>query len=106
MTIEILNYKKLEKGSLLGFVDFYVPKMGLEIFGSSIHQKDGRRWLNLPSKEYKDKDTSETKWSSVIRFREREHQNAFSKAVLDSLNAWIVKNSNEQTINNDQGVPF
>ena len=48
--IECLKYKPINKGSLLGYADIFVPKMGLEIFGCSLHQKDGRRWVNFPSK--------------------------------------------------------
>ena len=107
MTIEIIKYKPHQKGALLGFVDFYVPKMGLEIYGSSIYQKDGRKWVNLPTKEYKNKD-GENKWSFVVRFREKEHSTAFSKAILEAVDRWILDNqdTNTQPEDSDDGVPF
>jgi hypothetical protein len=107
MTIEIINYKKYEKGSLLGFVDFYIPKMGIEVYGSSIHHKNGGKWLNLPSKEYKDKETQETKWSSVVRFREKDHMTAFTKAVLAAVDKYAMEHSSNQgSGDQDDGVPF
>lgn len=111
MSIEVINYKPFEKGSLVAFVDLYVPKMGLEIYGCSIHRKDDGRWLNLPSKEYQDKETGETKWSSVIRFRDKDHFAKFCKAALHVVDEHVRQNqapAPTQPMSNfvDEGMPF
>ena len=85
MTIEILNYKPYQKGSLQGFLDYFDSKTGYEVYGCTVHVKDGKRWLNLPSKEYKDKDTGETKWSHSLRIREKEGHFKNTNLVLKAL---------------------
>lgn len=85
MSIEILNYKEMKKSALEGYVSIYVPKMGLEIYEVAVMNKNGQRWINLPQKKYEDRDTGETKYSSLVRFREREHSDRFRDAVLQAL---------------------
>jgi hypothetical protein len=84
MTIECLKYTSVNKGSLLGYADFYVPKTGQEIYGCQLHQKEGRRWINLPSKEYTN-DLGEKKFAPCVRFRERSHMDAFSEACKKAI---------------------
>ena len=110
MTIECLRYKSYTKGSLQGFADLYIPKTGLEIYGCSIHQKDGRKWLNMPSKEYQN-DDGETKWSHCVRFRERAHMDAFSKLALKAIDDWCISHaeqecSQETPADPNDGIPF
>lgn len=84
MTIECTRYHPVHKGSLLGYADLFSPKMGLEITGCSLHSKDGKKWLNLPQKEFKDKDGA-TKYAAVIKFRNADHGKAFAKLALDAV---------------------
>lgn len=97
MTIECMNFISYQKGSLLGFADIYVPKMDAEIYGISLYQKDGRRWVNMPSREYKDKETKETKYSSVFRLRKKENYEAFGEAVKKAIDAWCLENKKEES---------
>jgi len=83
MTIEVMKFKEYRSGSLIGFFDLWVPKMGLEIFGCSMHKKGAQTWINLPSREWKD-DSGETKYLSIMRLRNEEHFKAFKKAALDA----------------------
>lgn len=106
MSIECINYKPVNKGSLLGYADLFVPKMGLEIFGCSLHQKEGRRWVNLPSKEYTN-DMGEKKYAPVVRFREKSHTDAFIKLAKESIEkkcAEQPKHSQPEFL--DEEVPF
>lgn len=85
--IECIRFKSYEKGALQGFADLYVEKWGLELNGCSLYMRDGQRWINLPSKEYKDKE-GETKYSPAVRFRDKEHFQAFAekaKAAIDKF---------------------
>ena len=84
MTIECMRFQSVNKGSLLGYADFYIPKTGQEIYGCQLHQKDGRRWINLPSKEYTN-DQGERKFSPCVRYRERSHMDAFSEACKKAI---------------------
>lgn len=92
MTIECMEFKPHNNKNLIGFANFWVPKMGLEIYGCSLHQKEGRRWLNLPSREYKDAE-GVVKYMPVIRFRDKDHYNAFIDACKRAIDAWCAENA-------------
>lgn len=82
--IECMKYKRVNKGTLLGYADLYMPKMGIEIYGCSLHQKDGKRWVNLPSREYTD-DKGEKKYMSIVRFPNKFHLDEFIKQAKEAI---------------------
>ena len=82
--IECLRYKTMNKGALQGFADLYDPLMGLEIFGCSVFMTQGRRWLNLPQKEYKDPEGN-TKYAAIIRFKQPERMAAFTEQAMQAI---------------------
>ena len=82
--IECMKYKQVNKGSLLGYADLYAPKMGLEIFGCSLHQKDGKRWVNLPSREYTD-DQGQKKYAPILKFPNKFHMDEFTRQAKEAI---------------------
>ncbi len=94
--IECIRFKSHSKGALLGFADFRLPKMGIEIFGCSVHQKNGRRWVNLPSREYEN-ELGEKKYASHVRFIEQAHYNAFGEQALKAIDKWCEENNQVAT---------
>jgi len=90
--IACTNYKAFVKGALQGFADFYVPKWGAEIKGCSVYMKDGRKWVNMPSKEF-DTPTGEKAFAPIIKMREQAHMTAFTKHALDAIDKWIKDNA-------------
>lgn len=105
MSIECMKYKPVNKGVLLGYADIYVPKMGLEIYGCSFFQKDGRRWINFPSKEYKN-DLGETKYASIVRFREASHMEAFTEACKKAIEKKCAEAQPVQQSQEEEELPF
>lgn len=103
--IECLKYKPVNKGTLLGYADLFVPKMGIEIFGCSLHQKDGRRWINLPSREYTD-NKGEKKFFSIIRFPNKAHMEEFSKQAKEAIERKAMIEEPKQSSFIDEDVPF
>lgn len=97
MSIEVIKYKPYVKGSMRGFFDIYVDKLGLEIYGCSLFGKGNQHWVNLPSREWKD-ESGETKYLNVVRFRNEEHFKAFKQAALDAVMQYCRDNG----INPDQ----
>lgn len=97
MSIEVMKFKPYVKGPMRGFFDIYVEKQGLEIFGCSLFSKGAQKWVNLPSREWKD-ESGETKYLSVVRFRNEEHFKAFKEAALQAILAHCQQNG----INPDQ----
>lgn len=106
MSIEVLKFTPYRKGFLLGFADVYVPKMGLEIHGMSLAEKNGKRWVNMPSKEFKD-DKGETKYAPIMKFRDKDLNTRFCATALEAIEKVMPAESAEVSNNEDQmGLPF
>ena len=83
--IECLKFKYVGKGSLLGFADLFVPAFGLEIYGCSVFQKDGRKWISFPSRETGVDESGKKKYWPHLRFKSRESMDKFSIAALQAI---------------------
>lgn len=109
MSIECLNYKPHASGALQGFADFRLEKMGIELFGCGLFMSNGKRWLKLPSREYVD-ESGEKKFIQVIRFINKDHNEAFCKAALQAIDMWCAANAEPeqppQEFIPDSEVPF
>lgn len=84
--IECIKYKAINKGSFLGFADIYIPKTGQEIYGCKLYQKDGRRWVSLPSNEFIN-EQGEKKYAPMMKYRDPEHQKLFLEACVKAIEA-------------------
>lgn len=83
MNIECIRYKSHQKHNCLGFADIYIEDFDIEIFGISLMQKDGKRWVNFPSKSY-EKD-GEKKFLPYFRFRSKENYGKFCEDVKKAI---------------------
>lgn len=88
--IECIGFRKHESGTLQGFANFFIPKMGLEIYGCALHKKGERRWLNMPSKEII--EDGKIIYLSVIRFRDKGHFELFIKQAKEAIDNWVSEN--------------
>lgn len=95
MSVEIMNLKQVSKGVLICFADIYIPKLGLEIYGCSLCQKNGKKWLNMPQREYTNAE-GEKKYLSIVRYREREVQDAFGEAVIKAIDKKILEDAGQK----------
>ncbi len=89
--IECTNFKTHQKGSLQGFADLFVDSWGVEIKGCSLFMKGGRRWVTFPSREYDNKE-GEKKYMPYIRFRNKEHMDAFATQAKEAIDKWCMLN--------------
>jgi hypothetical protein len=80
MTILVTNVRKLSKGSLRGFFDLELPS-GIKLNGCQLFEKDGRRWIGLPSKEWVKPDGSKS-WVPIVEIPDRADRDKFNAAVL------------------------
>lgn len=103
--IECTKFTSVSKGALVGFADLYFPKWGLEIHGCSLLMKDGKRWVNFPQKEYKNPQ-GETKYLSIVRFRDKAHMEAFSKAAKDAIEKHCGEMKSQTSAITDEEPPF
>ena len=82
--IEVTNFKNYEKNTLKGFFDVKLTNIGLEIRGCCLHEKDGRQWVQLPSKLYEKEDGSKG-WQYILDFYDKDSREHFQKEVLKAL---------------------
>jgi len=86
----------------------FIPKWGVEISGIWLHQKDGKRWVNLPARMVEEEGNK--KYYPYIKFRDRENKDKFCELIKDAIDVHAVKLSieeraPEQEINDDE-IPF
>jgi len=89
MSIEIINFRKVEKNTLQGFFTVRLTNIALEIRDCALHQKDIERWVGLPAKPY-DKEDGSKAWSYIVNFYDKDRWNQFQKAVLEALDKYLV----------------
>lgn len=106
MTIECLKFQSVNKGSFLGYADLYIPKTGLEIYGCQLFQKDGKRWINMPAREYTN-DQGEKKFAPYIRYREPAHKDLFTEFALKAIEKKCAEMANQSVaVTPMEDVPF
>jgi hypothetical protein len=87
--IKILKYTQLDKGSVIGTLDLQMVKWGgFIIYGCTLFQKNGHKWLGFPSKKI-EVAGGEIRYLPHVRFESREMQDKFGVAVLAALDAWL-----------------
>lgn len=104
------KYNSVNKGFLLGFADMYIEKWKIEIRGCALYQKDGRRWINLPSKEYVD-ELGAKKYAPIVRFEEDDHYKLFQEQAKRAIDQWVLENAQEpppveEPTENEPPLPF
>jgi hypothetical protein len=85
MDIKCIRYRPASVGAFRGFADFAINDLAIEIFGCTVYHKDGKRWINLPVRSYKN-DKGEEKYAPVVRFVEQTSFRTFcenAKIALD-----------------------
>jgi hypothetical protein len=76
----VSNAKLLRKNSLIGSFDLQMPS-GLKINGCLLLEKNGKRWIGFPSKEWTKADGTKS-YAQIIEFVDRETSDKFQQAVL------------------------
>ena len=91
LEIECVEFRPLEKGSLLGFATIRVPAMRLTIKDIAIHRSGDREWAQLPAKPQLDRDRNlvvkdgKVQYVTILQFDTKEVADAFSAAVLNAV---------------------
>jgi hypothetical protein len=80
MTIAVTNARKLNKNSLRGFFDVELPS-GMKLNGCTLLEKDGKRWIGLPSREWQKTDGSKS-YVPIVEIPDRDARDKFNAAVL------------------------
>ncbi len=81
--VRIDAVKPYVKNTLQAWIDFTLVDIGLAIHGATVHTKEGRRWIGMPSRSYTDSEG--THWTPIIEFATREARDRINDAVLKAL---------------------
>ncbi len=80
LSVRVDAVKPYVKNTMLSFVDFTLLGVGLSIKGASIHEKDGKRLVSLPSRSYSDREGPH--WAPIIEFASKEARGLITDRVL------------------------
>lgn len=80
MTFVITNTKPMRRGTLIGFFDLEMPS-GLIVRSAMLFEKNGKRWVGFPSKEWTKGDGTKG-YSPLLEFASRATADKFQAAVL------------------------
>jgi hypothetical protein len=87
--MEVKNFKPMNKGSLIGYLDILFPKLGWTLHGCGYFNSSGKRWVNLPQRTYQD-ETGKACYADVISMAP-EMKNRFSEMALASFDEYQNK---------------
>lgn len=109
--VKVVNFRSVPKGSLLGFLNIFIESVGMEIYDLTVFQKDGRRWFNLPTREYEDKESGEKKYARRVHFPDETYYNAFMEAVRNAFDDYCHEQAKlnepvQQLEEPDKDLPF
>ncbi|MDP9113139.1 MAG: septation protein SpoVG family protein [Acidobacteriota bacterium] len=94
ISVRIDSAKHYSKNTLVAFVDFTLIEAGLSIKGASIHEKEGARWVSLPSRSYS--DAQGTHWAPVVEFASKEARSRINDAVLAAFEEYAAAEGSRQ----------
>jgi hypothetical protein len=87
------DWRAVVKNSLRGFVVLELSPSGLILRDCALHERDGARWVSLPSKaqidaegrQRKDSNTGKPLWSPVVEIRGKDQRERFQTAALIAI---------------------
>jgi len=103
MSIEIRDWKEINKGAVVASFTAYIPKWQLMIRDMTYFEKGDQSWVNFPNRKY-EKD-GETRYYAFVMFEE-EARNRFNEACLKEIHKKREAVSVHSEQNLDEEIPF
>ena len=87
------DWREVAKNSLQGFWVLTLSPSGIVLRDCALHERDGKRWVSLPSRppldaegrHRKDPATSKALWLPVVEIRGRDQRERFQTAALVAI---------------------
>ena len=90
--VECLTWKSFERNTLRGFATIRICPLQLTIEGVAIHEKNGRRWAQLPARPQIDTDRNlirepngKVRYTKILSFDDRRVADAFSAVAVKAV---------------------
>ena len=98
-SVEVVAWKPLERGTLLGFAEIVIPQLKLHIADITVHRHEsGKMWCGMPGKPRLDRDgnlvraaSGKPEYSQVLWFEGRAVSDAFSTRVVEALDRYLAR---------------
>ena len=97
-TVLCTAFKPFERNTLKGFADLWLRTARLNIRGIAVHEKNGKRWVQLPARPQLDKDrqlvrddAGKIQYATVLEFDSREVADRFNTAALKAIEDFAFK---------------
>jgi len=81
------NWKAYEKNTLRGFLSLTLPS-GIVLHNCALHEKNGARWIGLPSRQYP-KDDGSIGYAPIVEFATSEVRSRFQRAALAAVDQFL-----------------
>jgi len=105
MTLECIKFTPFNKGTLRGFADVHVPKHKMTYYSLTLHEKDGKKWINIPSRPIEKEDGTK-EWLPYYRFDEPEHLKLFCSHVKEAIEKKLQETQGENNYESDGEICF
>ncbi len=94
--IEILQCKKINKGSMESKINIKIKEWNLVLNNILVFKKDTQRWISFPQEVYEKE--GEKKYFPHVRFDDQNIQKRFQDSVLQELDKYCQVNKNEDLL--------
>ena len=78
------NFRRLDRGTLLGSCDLTVPRWKLTFCGCTWHRNAGREWVNFAGREYLDRG-GQRQFAVLVKFNDPDVAARFRAAALEAV---------------------
>ncbi len=92
------HWRPFERNTLQGFADLWLRTARLNIRGCAVHEKNGKRWVQLPARPQLDEarnlirnDAGKIQYAKVLDFDSREVADRFNAAALKAIEDFTFK---------------
>jgi hypothetical protein len=96
LRITASDWKSIPKGCLLGFVTLTIENIGLSIAECCLLEKEGKRWISMPSKPMIGRDgtvmkdqAGKVRYSPILTFGCREQSDRFQAVALAAVDRLV-----------------
>lgn len=99
--MEILSYRAVNKGLLLGFFNVRIPRWDNAVLKNlRLLSKNNHRFIGFPAKEMMIQ--GEKKFSAQVVIEDKETFFKLQNEILKAIDEWMLKNSSQPPISNAQ----
>jgi hypothetical protein len=104
LTITCREFRALRRNTLVGFANIDIAELKLEVRDVAVHEKNGKRWAQLPTKPQvrdgtliKD-DGGKIAYVPIMSFASRAVSDAFSARVIEAVLALYPEAFDEERV--------